>query len=301
MIKNLLYSIFVHFILFSAIYFGFLKEEKKPIETDQEILVSVLSIDSKGIPPINEVVKKPDEDPKIEPKKDEPKTKTKTENNKKTKPVNHKNISKQNNSPLSNPLSNTTNTHDKILEKKPEKIAKKDDGPNLKSMKNPSEPESSVPQNTKTEDSKVETLDNKKNSSKKDPKNDNNEFFKVLNLKAFKNINEDEQGSNLSARETINIQSQLKMCYKRAIEESGFESRAKIIIKILISREGYIENDLDEIIDIEKYNDPRFKEYKIIIDNIKRALELCSPLRNLPIEKYDSWKEIILQFYVGKD
>jgi hypothetical protein len=43
------------------------------------------------------------------------------------------------------------------------------------------------------------------------------------------------------------------------------------------------------------------EDYKIIIDNIKRALDLCSPLRNLPIEKYDSWKEIILQFDVGKD
>jgi aminopeptidase-like protein len=41
--------------------------------------------------------------------------------------------------------------------------------------------------------------------------------------------------------------------------------------------------------------------YKIVIDNIKRALDLCSPLRNLPIEKYDSWKEIILQFDVGKN
>ncbi|MBM3589872.1 MAG: hypothetical protein FJX30_00650 [Alphaproteobacteria bacterium] len=288
MIKNLLYSIFVHFILFSAIYFGFLKDEKKPIETDQEILVSVLSIDSKGIPPINEIIKKPDEEPKteskIEPKKDEPKTKTKPENNKKTKSTNSQNISKQNNTP------------NKIPEKTPEKISKKDDDSNLKSNKKPSEINPPLPQNKDTEDSKVTTLDNKKTSPKKDNKNNNNDFFKVLNLKAFKNINEDEQGSNLSARETINIQSQLKMCYKRAIEESGFESRAKIIIKILISREGYIEDNLDEIIDMEKYNDPSFKEYKIIIDNIKRALELCSPLRNLPIEKYESWKEIILQF-----
>ncbi len=55
------------------------------------------------------------------------------------------------------------------------------------------------------------------------------------------------------------------------------------------------------MVDLEKYNNPIHKDYKIVIDNIKRALDLCSPLRNLPIEKYDSWKEIILQFDVGKE
>ena len=61
------------------------------------------------------------------------------------------------------------------------------------------------------------------------------------------------------------------------------------------------EEDLDEMVDLEKYNNTTHKDYKIVIDNSKRALDLCSPLRNLPMEKYDSWKEIILQFDVGKD
>ena len=33
-----------------------------------------------------------------------------------------------------------------------------------------------------------------------------------------------------------------------------------------------------------------------MIDNIKKALELCSPLRNLPLEKYELWKNLILNF-----
>ncbi|MFM8186435.1 MAG: hypothetical protein ACKN9I_05865, partial [Alphaproteobacteria bacterium] len=130
------------------------------------------------------------------------------------------------------------------------------------------------------------------------PKEENS--LNILNLKALKNITNQDQGSSLSARETVNIQSQIKMCYKRALEESGFESKTKIVVKIQISIDGYIENDLDDTVDFEKYNDPTFKDYKIIIDNVKRALELCSPLRNLPKEKYDSWREVSLQFDLSK-
>ena len=58
MIKNILYSLFIHFLLFSAIYFAFVKKDQKEIETEQEVLVSVISIDSKGVPPINEQMEK---------------------------------------------------------------------------------------------------------------------------------------------------------------------------------------------------------------------------------------------------
>ena len=79
MIKNILYSLFIHFLLFSAIYFAFIKKDQKEIETEQEILVSVISVDSKGVPPINEEMEKPEkieEKPpeKIEEKQEEKKT-----------------------------------------------------------------------------------------------------------------------------------------------------------------------------------------------------------------------------------
>jgi len=264
MIKNLLYSLFIHFLLFSTIYFAFTKKDFKEIEEEQEVLVSIINIDSKGAPPINEEIQKPDKD----------------------------------------------------SEKTLEKSAKKDE----EEIIEPEAPKEEIPKIIKKEKIKPKTLKKiaesiKKNESKstkhennessnlkeKDNDDKNKDIFKVMNLKAFKNIKEDENGSTLSARETINIQSQLKLCYKRALEESGFESKTKIVIRIEISQDGYIQNDLDEMVDLEKYNNPTFKDYKIVIDNIKRALDLCSPLRNLPIEKYDSWKEIILQFDVGKD
>jgi outer membrane biosynthesis protein TonB len=255
MIKNILYSLFIHFILFSAIYFAFIKKNNKEIEAEQEILVSVITLDSKGVPPINESTQQPKEKPKLEEK-------TETPSEKKEKPEESKKIKKE----------------VETKEKSPKKIIKK-----------PQKEEAKVNEN------------NKPDAVKSEQKDDNKDFFKVMNLKAFKNITDDVKGSTLSIRETINIQSQLKLCYRRALEESGFESKTKIVIRIEISQDGYIQNDLDEMIDIEKYNNPVYKDYKIVIDNIKRALDLCSPLRNLPIEKYDSWKEIILQFDVGKD
>jgi outer membrane biosynthesis protein TonB len=263
MIKNILYSLFIHFLLFSSIYFAFVKKDQKEIETEQEILVSVISIDSKGVPPINEQMEKSEkieEKPpeKIEEKKEEIKD---SEAPKEIIPKNNK--------------------KEKIKPKTPKKIAENSKKDEITSPKN----------------EVVETSKDKENDKKDDVK----DFFKVMNLKAFKNVTEDEKGSTLSIRETINIQSQLKLCYRRALEESGFESKTKIVIRIEISQDGYIQNDLDEMVDLEKYNNPIHKDYKIVIDNIKRALDLCSPLRNLPIEKYDSWREIILQFDVGKD
>ena len=61
MIKNILYSLFIHFLLFSSIYFAFIKKDNKEIEAEQEIMVSIITIDSNGVPPINEQMKKPEE------------------------------------------------------------------------------------------------------------------------------------------------------------------------------------------------------------------------------------------------
>jgi outer membrane biosynthesis protein TonB len=263
MIKNILYSLFIHFLLFSAIYFAFIKKDKKEIENEQEILISVISVDSKGVPPINENIEKPEKIEEKPPEKIEEK-KEEIKDSEAPKEVIPKKTKKE-----------------KIKPQTPKKIAENSKKEEIETPKNQVEEASSAKPNDKKDDVK--------------------DFFKIMNLKAFKNVTEDEKGSTLSIRETINIQSQLKLCYKRALEESGFESKTKIVIKIEISQDGYIQNDLDEMVDLEKYNNPIHKDYKIVIDNIKRALDLCSPLRNLPIEKYDSWKEIILQFDVGKD
>ena len=275
MIKNLLYSFFIHLVLFLIIYFTFLKKENIEIEAENEVMVSVEALSSKGVPPINEIVSKKSEIKEVVKKLDEQKL-PKKPNEKINQAI--KILKKD----IINPI-NKSPEKIKIDKPKLEEIIKDD---LQKFIDNQDVDLPKIPEDV------VKPIINEKN------KEENS--LNILNLKAIKNINNEDLGSSLSARETINIQSQIKMCYKRALEESGFESQTKIVIKIEISIDGYIENDLDDSIDFEKYNNPAFKDYKIIIDNVKRALELCSPLRNLPKEKYDSWKEVSLQFDLSK-
>ena len=101
---------------------------------------------------------------------------------------------------------------------------------------------------------------------------------------------------DLSAREKFNIQSQLKRCYHRALDEIKMTSNATIFVQVQVSEDGYIDSDLDELVDMSRYNDPTEIQYKISIDSVRRALDLCSPLRNLPLDKYDVWKEVVLEF-----
>jgi len=276
MIKNLLYSFFIHLILFLIIYFAFLKKEKIEIETENEVLISVEAVSNKGIPPINEIVSKKSEIKEVVKKNIELKRDINPNPKNKEMPKDSKKTSIDPN--------NKSKDKIKIDQPKIEELAKEDMQKFLDSQNVdlPKIPEDALPKPVNDEK----------------PKEENS--LNILNLKALKNITNQDQGSSLSARETVNIQSQIKMCYKRALEESGFESKTKIVVKIQISIDGYIENDLDDTVDFEKYNDPTFKDYKIIIDNVKRALELCSPLRNLPKEKYDSWREVSLQFDLSK-
>lgn len=101
---------------------------------------------------------------------------------------------------------------------------------------------------------------------------------------------------DLSSREKFNIQSQLKFCYRTAITESKLENETKVITKVKIGITGKIQSNLDELMDSERYRDPDEIDYRNTIENIRRALNLCSPLRNLPLDKYYIWKEITLEF-----
>ena len=92
------------------------------------------------------------------------------------------------------------------------------------------------------------------------------------------------------------MQSQLKRCYNRALEEASLKSTLNIVITATISDDGYINSNLNSLIDDERYSDPQELDYKLTIDVASRALDLCSPLRNLPLDKYDAWRDIIIDF-----
>lgn len=160
----------------------------------------------------------------------------------------------------------------KEIEEKPEKIEE------IK------KPEKEIPE--KEEDLKKEEPIEEDKSEQEQEKED----------KTINNL----ENINLSVREKFNIHSQLKICYKKALDESGDEeSEIRIVLTAEITKDGFIDSNLDEIIDLKRYEDD--DEYKVAINNAKRALELCSPLRNLPVDKYEIWKEVVLEFGEEKE
>lgn len=100
----------------------------------------------------------------------------------------------------------------------------------------------------------------------------------------------------LSSRERMNIQRQIKSCYKRAILKSGFDSKAVINVGFELDREGYI--DMHSVKIKKDYEEGKYssREFKTASENAKTALVFCNPLRNLPATKYMMWNTITLTF-----
>ena len=106
---------------------------------------------------------------------------------------------------------------------------------------------------------------------------------------------EDLENLQLSAREKFNIQSQLRACYKRALTNVP-KSNFVAVVKVTILQDGTIDFDEENIIDAERYNNPKDANYKNRMDSIVQTLELCSPLRNMPSDKYEIWREFTIEF-----
>lgn len=289
MIKNLLYSLFLHFLLLLIIYANF---NLKTIEVNKssEIAVSLISLsgdeNSNKTKPSNVSEEKKDTD--LETKKETPQEAKSQQQSVKNK------VKKQ---------------PKKLAKSKPIKsIAKAVDQEKIQEFKQQTKPEDKQEEATKIKEDQVmnEDQDEDQNDTSRKEKNlGSKEIFKEEqesnDKKNFDKNNSADMANNidnmdLSAREKLNIQSQLKRCYKRAVDETRINSKTKVLIKVRIAEDGYIDSDLDELVDMKRYNDPSEPHYKIAIDNVRRALDLCSPLRNLPLDKYDVWKEAILEF-----
>lgn len=173
-------------------------------------------------------------------------------------------------------------TQEKREEKKPDKKSeKKEKREEIKPEKKENKKEEKITESEKKEDPKV---------VEKPP-----EKLPFPPLKPLEPDNTIEK-LRLSAREKLNISSQIKRCYQKAIKDSGKTSEVLILVKINITIDGRISSNLNEIIDFDAYNNDDDLSYKIAIDNASNALKYCNPLRNLPQNKYDRWKEITLQF-----
>jgi len=264
MIRNLLYSFFLHFILIALIYFSGLVLLNKPgyLTLSPNVMnVNIVDVQEfekmyKKKKPKEKKVKKPvpvvkKSEKKIEKKKPEVKAKSK------------KVILSQ-----KTPLKKKLKKKVEIIEKDKFVETIFDDENDLVEM----------------EEYKVDLLESQ-------VKKENDLEYKSFIELSGKNIIE------LSLRERINLQRQIKSCYKRAMLKSGADSKSIVSVTIKVNRDGFI--DMKKI-KIEKHEDESLdtsdEDFKIAIDNAKTALIFCSPLRNLPLHKYRAWKRVTLLF-----
>ena len=287
MIKNLAYSVFLHSLILFLLYANFKIHQPRSTKT-KEIKVGFMVVDnsrdalSQIESTVNQIKEAPQNLEKITPKTSEQKIKKQTSEQLKPTIPNQKpqNINKPSiiakikpNSVKS--LSNT----DQINVSQPEKST-----PELEYK--------AVPSNEKIETNQEKLDNNNENSISTNEINSNNKTLEIINSRKTFNF----EANGLSNRQKFNIQAQIKLCYQRAIFESRKYSNQKVVTKAKINQDGTIESDIDQQVKSENYLDPNNYQYKIAIDNVKRALELCSPIRNIPSNITEQLQDLIFEF-----
>ena len=98
----------------------------------------------------------------------------------------------------------------------------------------------------------------------------------------------------LSKDEARNIPKQIVQHF---IRQKSLENLEKdtIIARLLIDKNGVIEKVNIESINCHHNN---HKACEILINNLKEAIKNSGPLKNLPEDKYELWKELVLQIVI---
>ncbi|MBU6140551.1 MAG: hypothetical protein KGP29_03205 [Proteobacteria bacterium] len=290
MIKNFLYSLFLHFLLVLVIYLNFNLHKVEESKTN-EIAVSLVAISGseesnvdapessdKNPEPEEEGIKKIEETKEAESPKISEKNKVKKSQKKLARAKNVKALKK--------PVSQEKIEEFKQEEK--EEIEQKDAKKKQEDLTQNQHEDKEQNEAPKKEDSLGAKKESTEESEEKKQENSkNSESINMTN--SLENL-------DLSTREKFNVQSQLKFCYRAAINESKLEGKSKIIAKIEISRDGKITLNFEETVNKNRFDDPSETDYRNTVLNVQRALDLCSPLRNLPLDKYEIWKEVNLEF-----
>lgn len=288
MIKNILYSLFLHFLLLLLVYANF---NLKTISNNKsnEISVSLISISgnedaNKSKTAQDAITEKAPEVAKKEAAKEAESQKESSKNKVASLP---KRMAK------ARPTKSVAKPVSKESAEAVKEVEKPEDQPQESGKEKRDEIDNQNLEDKKTNEPRKDQdvgsekkSDQKKDADSKENVSANSEAKQAQSL----------ENVDLSAREKFNIQAQLKRCYSRAISETNFHNKTRIMVEVSINEDGVIESDIDDLVDMKKYNDPKEVNYKIAIDNARRAIDLCSPIRNLPVEKYEIWKEIVLDF-----
>ena len=287
MIKNLAYSVFLHSLILLLLYANFKIHQPRSTKT-KEIKVGFMVVDnsrdalSQIESTVNQIKEAPQNLEKIIPKISEQKVKKQTAEQ--LKPT------------IPNQKPQTINKPSILAKIKPNYIKSLSSTDQL----NVSQPEKStpepeykaVPSNEKIETNQDKFDNSNENSISTNEINLNNKTLDIINSR--KTFNFDANG--LSNRQKFNIQAQIKLCYQRAIFESHKYSNHKVVTKAKINQDGTIESDIYQQIKSENYLNPNNYQYKIAVDNVKRALELCNPIRNIPSNITEQLQDLIFEF-----
>lgn len=293
MIKNLLYSLFLHSLLFLVVYLNFNLNKVEENKTS-EVSVSLIALngDEKTNNPAAQTAtkKEAEEKPKDEAKKPVEETK-KAESPK----VSEKNEVKK--APKKEAKAKAAKAVKKVTPPEKSEAVKHPEKEDVK-QEDAKKPQEDKVQNQNEDKEKNEVVKKEKDlGAKKESTKEVEAAKKEETTKAeISDMANSIENLDLSGREKFNIQSQLKYCYRMALTESKFDGEIQIFAKVHISRNGKITFDLEENIDKIRYDNSSEDLYRKAITNIQRALDLCSPLRNLPLDKYDIWKEVVLEF-----
>jgi chemotaxis protein histidine kinase CheA len=304
MIRNILYSLFLHSLLIIFVYFSFNFIQYKESEKTSKIAISFVSRVGNFSDNLDQKIKdkqpKPTQTPKEKKKKPAPKKIVKPKSKISEKKPEAKPTKSKAKSTKSREIKKKQNSNQKpkkepekkqILEKskvKEEKSEIKEEKSKVKEEKSEIKEEKSKVKEEKSEAKEAQQQDNKEETAK-EVSVEENIPRQSFDAKKLENL-------NLLAREKFNIHNQITRCYQRALSNSKEKVKTVVNLHILIEEDGYINPNSIIVKNYEKYDDPKEKDFKIAVDIAKTALQLCSPLRNLPEGKHEIWRELDLEF-----
>jgi len=252
------YSAILHGVILILLIFGLPDFFHRQMDKEPE----AISVDILPIAPVSNV--KPHEKPVEKP--DEKKPIAEKETARKAIDEAKKEIEKPEETPL--PTLPAKERVKKKEEKKPVKKPKKDEDP-LKSILE------SVKDTAKKEEAKEATEKKVTDPDVHEAKSDN--------------YNADLP---LAENEKDAIRSQLIKCWDPPM---GAKDAPNLLVDLHVEMgEDGAVTDVKFTGDESRYNSDSF--FRAAVDSARRAVKRCSPLKNLPADKYGSWKDMVLSF-----
>ena len=275
--RGLKYSLILHGILLLFIIFGLpnlFKKEPEPVTMVTVELVPISSITN--VPKAEEPAK-----PKEEPKKEEPKFE------KKAPPPPPPPPPKEEPKPEPpKPQPPAPEKTEPAPEAKAKPVPKPKTAPPKKPIEKPKKKEEKLDFDSVLKT--VEKIEKKlPKQEKKQPKEDDDS----ATAKA-KTTSQFDATKNLSISERDAIIQQISQCWSISAGAKDAQDLS-VMLHLSLEKDGTVRNV--KIVDTLRYAGAD-SFYRAAADSAVRAVLKCSPLKNLPKEKYDTWKEIEMNF-----